>query len=184
MGVKGLTPCYNPVSQVILCFTLMISELVFTLYWKHLIHTRISNPFLKCFLPSKYFFFFFQTGVIIVDNCKLAVAVNFGTNAAFFPCATAQHSNFKLKMNWKITGTFLCECTPSERQSGWVLRVLARCLGCWLGAWVPASCLGHWTCNLVVQGCSSPLSYLLDFFSLSSTPWFCSVWLPFTSWES
>ena len=57
MGVKGLAPCYYPVSQVILCCTFMISELAFTLYWKNLIHTRISNPFSKCFLPSKFFFF-------------------------------------------------------------------------------------------------------------------------------
>ena len=143
MGVKWLTPCYNPVSQVILCFTLMISGLVFTLYWINLIHTRISNPFLKFFFYSvNHFFFFFQTGIIIVDNCKLAVAVNFGTNAAFFPCAAAQQLQIKDELE-NITGTFLCECTPSERQSGWVLRVLARCLGCWLGAWVPARCLGH-----------------------------------------
>ena len=152
MGVKWLTPCYNPVSQVILCCTLMISELVFTLYWKNLIHTRISNPFLKCFLPSKSFFFFFQTGIIIVDNCKLAVAVNFGTNAAFFPCAAAQQLQIKDDSeNYRYIFMWMHTIREAERQSGWVLRVLARCLGCWPGAQGAgqvlrglARCLGCW----------------------------------------
>ena len=150
MGGKELTPCYNPVSQVILCFTLMISELVFTLYWKNLIHTRISNPFLKCFLPSKSFFFsFFRLALSLLTTVNLQWQWILGPMQP--SSHVPQHSNFKLKMNWKITGTFLCECTPSERQSGWVLSALARCLGCWPGAWgagqmlrVLARCLGCW----------------------------------------
>ena len=143
----------------------MISELVFTLYWKNLIHTRISNPFLKCFLPSKSFFFsFFRLALSLLTTVNLQWQWILGPMQP--SSHVPQHSNFKLKMNWKITGTFLCECTPSERQSGWGL--------------------GRWTCNPVVQVCSSPISYLLDLFSaaLSSTHWLCSVWLPFTSWES
>ena len=62
---------------------------------KNLIHTMISNPFSRCFLPSRSFFSFFQTGIIIVDDCKLAVAVNFGTKAASFPCAAAQQLQIK-----------------------------------------------------------------------------------------
>ena len=84
-----------------------------------------------------------------------------------------QHSNFKLKMNWKITGTFLCECTPSERQSGWVLRVLARCLGCWLGAWVPARCFKG--TGLVIWWSKGVVLH-------SATYWICFQlpWVPLT----
>ena len=51
---------------------------------------------------------------------------------------------------------------PRIRGSGWVLRVLASCLG---------------TYNPVVPGCSCPLCYSLDLFSvaLTSTCWLCSV---------
>ena len=83
------------------------------------------------------------------------------------PSHVPQHSSFKLKMNLKITGTFLCKCTPSGKTQG-VGRV-DECLG------VLATCLG--TCNAVVPGCSSPLCYSLDLFSvaLTSTCWLCSV---------
>ncbi|PFX21141.1 Cadherin EGF LAG seven-pass G-type receptor 2 [Stylophora pistillata] len=36
-----------------------------------------------------------RTGIIIVDDCKLAVAVNFGTKAASFPCAAAKQLQIK-----------------------------------------------------------------------------------------
>ncbi|CAH3170217.1 unnamed protein product [Pocillopora meandrina] len=52
-----------------------------------------------------------QTGIIIVDNCKLAVAVNFGTNAAFFPCAAAQQLQIKDELenysSLDLTGSLL-----------------------------------------------------------------------------
>ena len=46
-------------------------------------------------LTEHFDFSFFQTGIIIVDDCKLAVAVNFGTKAASFPCAAAQQLQIK-----------------------------------------------------------------------------------------
>ena len=124
MGVKGLTPCYNPVSQVILCCTFMISER------KNLMHTRISNPFSKCFLLSKSFFSLFRVALSLLTNVNLPWQLILGPKQP--PSHVPQHGSFKLKMNLKITGIFLYKCTPSRKTLG-VGRVAE-----YLGHWPPA----------------------------------------------
>ena len=53
-------------------------------------------------------FFFPQTGIVIVDDCKLAVALSFGTRVGSFSCASAQRVNPKVESdNYRYMGMSL-----------------------------------------------------------------------------
>ena len=89
-------------------------------------HTRISNPFSKCFLLSKSFFSLFRVALSLLTNVNLPWQLILGPKQP--PSHVPQHGSFKLKMNRKIIGTFLCKCTPSR-----IGRVAE-----YLGHWPPA----------------------------------------------
>ena len=54
------------------------------------------NILLLLHVTEMWEFCFPQTGIITVDDCKLAVALSFGTRVGSFSCAAAQRVNPKV----------------------------------------------------------------------------------------